>query len=271
MNSHHPVHLCQPDITKSCGACCGLYNWKDHSRAALQGILKIQTSLVPIYRQTEDFDTYRKLRDIKIKNNKLFETIYNCEFLGFIDEPQKKVGCLLHPAVTGGNDLRDYCFYGKEICSAHFCPGYSCLTTTEQKAVVHCLDDWYLYGLVITDIDLIKEFFKYAENKIGDSIKEYQLHTPAVANALREFFSFKENWKFKARENRLGKYYFSEAEYNVARIEYKERWGIPASRFDRILVSLESEFQTENDVHAAENLIVVFFVRFTKILLNHPS
>lgn len=255
MNTHHPVHLCQPDKTKSCGACCGLYNWEDHSRPALQAILKLQTALVPLYRETEDFTAYLKLRDIKIKNKKLFETIYNCEFLGFIDDQQKKVGCLLHPAVTGGHDLRDYCFYGREICSSHFCPGYSCLTTIEQNAVAHCLNDWYLYGLVITDIDLVKEFFKYVENKIGDSIKEHQLHSPKVDKALNEFFSLKESWIFKTRENRLGKYYFSETEYNIARIEYGKRWGIPASRFDKILVSLESDFQTENDLHQAENII----------------
>lgn len=255
MNAHHPIHLCQPDAGKSCGACCGLYNWTDHSRPALLAILELQTALVPAYRKTGNFDAYRAQRDTAIKNTKLFETIYNCEFLGFIDREHKKVGCLLHPAVTGGNDFRDYCFYGREICAGHFCPGYSCFTALEQQAVVSSLDDWYLYGLVITDIDLVKELFKYAENKIGDSIKYRHLCNPAAALALRAFFSMKENWRYRARENRLGKYYFSRSEYAVARIDYAQRWGIPASRFDKILVSLESELATEHDVHEAERLI----------------
>lgn len=37
-------HLCQPGRGASCGACCGLYNFRDHSRAALTQRLVEQTS-----------------------------------------------------------------------------------------------------------------------------------------------------------------------------------------------------------------------------------
>jgi hypothetical protein len=72
----------------------------------------------------------------------------------------------------------------------------------------------------------------------------------------------KENWKFKAGTNRLGKYYFSKAEYNVARIEYKKRWGVQPSRFDKILVSLESEFNSSDDIFEAEIIIEEKIKRF---------
>jgi len=263
--SHHPVHLCQPDSSKSCGACCGLYNWKDHSRQALQAILELQTGLLPRFLEKEQFDEYRRIRHDKIKNSKLFETIYNCEFLGFLDPARTRVGCMLHPATTGGRDLRVHCFYGAAICSGHFCPGYSCLTTAEQLAVVHALDDWYLYGLVITDIDLVKEFFRHVENTMGDSIREKSLSRPDVIKLLSSFFSLKEHWKFKAGGNRLGKYYFSLAEYNIARIDYEQRWGAPPSRFDKILVSLESDFQTKEDVQEAESIIQGFIDNFISV------
>ncbi|MCX5900713.1 MAG: hypothetical protein NTX06_08275 [Proteobacteria bacterium] len=251
--SHHPIHLCQPDEGKSCGACCGLYNWKNHSRAAIEAILELQTELFSPFQNSEnDFDRYRELRAPAIDNEKLFETIYNCEFIGFIDPERRRVGCMLHPMVTGGRDLRDHCFYGAEICSGHFCPGYSCFNTAQQRSVVQATGDWYLYGLTITDIDLVKEFFKHAENAIGESIKEKRLN----------FFKLKEHWPFKARENRLGKYYFSAAEYHVARIEYEKRWGLPPSRFDKILVSLESELATQDDVRSAERIIQGYIDRF---------
>lgn len=186
---------------------------------------------------------------------KLLDDIYNCEFLGFLDPGRKRVGCLLHPAVNDGRDLRDLCFYGRELCSSHLCPSYSHLTEEEKLGVIEALDDWYAYGLVITDIDLVKEFFKHAENLLGEPVKARLLKHPGPKAAMRSFFELKVNWRFSSRESRLGKYYFSYAEYGIARIEYEKNWGIQPSRFDRILVSLASDFHNETELLEAEDLI----------------
>jgi len=255
MTIYHPVDLCQPDGSKSCGACCGLYNWTDHSRRAIQTLLNVQTDLFHAQKDFSHLDKLRSIRDSAIHNKKLFETIYNCEFLGFVDAARKKVGCMLHPSVTGRPELRDHCFYGTKICNEHFCPSYSCLTTSEQRAVIHSVNDWYLYGLIITDIDLVKNYFEHVENSIGESIKINKFHNNALHAILSEFFKLKENWPFKSSDNRLGKYYFSKTEYNIARIEYEKRWGILPSRFNRILVSLESDFKTKRDLEEAERII----------------
>jgi len=251
----HPVDLCQPDDFKSCAACCGLYNWHDHSRAGLTEIITVQTDLFMALDSYDNLDMYRELRNSRINNTKLFETIYNCEFIGFIDPEKRRVGCLLHPSVTGNTELRNHCFYGSKICHEHFCPSYGCLTTTEQLAVVAAVDDWYLYGLVITDIDLVKEFFRHIENSLGESIKPARLSHAALKKALLAFFTFKEKWPFKASQNRLGKYYFSESEYAIARIEYRTRWGVPVSPWDKIMVSLESEFNSLEQLHNAEHML----------------
>ena len=251
----HPVDLCQPDMLKSCAACCGLYNWQDHSRAGLTDIVSMQTDLFLELDSYDDLDLYRNLRNERINNTKLFETIYNCEFIGFIDQERLRVGCLLHPSVSGNHELRNHCFYGAKICREHFCPGYGCLTTTEQLAVVAAVGDWYLYGLVVTDIDLVKEFFKHVENALGESIKPALLSHAVLRDMLFDFFSLKEHWPFKASENRLGKYYFSESEYAIARIEYRKRWGIPDSMWDKIMVSLESEFSSLNEMRIAEQIL----------------
>lgn len=265
MTVYHPIMLCQPDSGKSCGACCGQFNWKDHSREAILAILDLQTDLFLSLSDYEQLDGYKFSVRSRIDNEKLFETIYNCEFLGFIDDDRKKTGCMLHPEVTGRPDLRNNCFYGVKICESHFCPSFACLRTVEQQAVVKSIDDWYLYALVITDIDLVKEFFKHVENRMGEGIKESRLNLPGLTDVLHEFFALKENWKFKARENRLGKYYFSKAEYNIARIEYAEKWGVPISPFDKILVSLESDFSSLDQLRAAESFIETFINRFIKI------
>ena len=263
--------LCQPDNTKSCAACCGLYNWKDHSRNAIESILAIQTeSFQKAKKSVEGLKDQKKCQK-HMSNKKLFDTIYNCEFVGYIDHDHKRVGCMLHPAANNGEDLRHYGFYGTKTCSEHFCPSYANLTTTEQKAVVQVSNDWYLYGLTITDIDLVKEFFKQVQDRIGDIIKEKHLQRPAVAEALQAFFSLKENWKFKSSKNRLGKYYFSRAEYSIARIEYQKRWQIKPSQFDKILLSLESDFETKEDLHEAESLIEEKIDQFITLILHRLS
>ena len=256
--------LCQPDSSKSCGACCGLYNWEDHSRAALTPPLEKRRTL--FFSLGRDPENFRKAyaREKVPPNSKLLETIYNCEFLGFLDGEKKRVGCLLHPSVNEGWDLRDYCFYGKEICASHFCPSHTHLTRVEQKSVLAALDDWYLYGLVVTDIDLVKGFFHQVQTRLGDSLREERLEKRKVRGALGEFFALKESWKFASCPQRLGKYYFSHSEYQVARVEYEKNWRIRPSRFDKILMSLESDFQTREDVFEAEAIIERKVARFLR-------
>ncbi len=189
--------LCQPDPTKSCGACCGLYNWEDHSRATLEALLRRRTSL--FLSSGKEPELFQKAYSVgKCSSNpKLVEAIYNCEFLGFLDGEQKRVGCLLHPSVNQGEELRYHCcFYGPELCAGHFCPSYTFLTKAEQKTILVSLEDWYLYGLVITDIDLVKEFLQHAQTALGDSFREERLQDFRVREALRDFFRLKESWKF---------------------------------------------------------------------------
>ena len=251
----YPIHLCQPDNNKSCGACCGLYNWEDHSRKTLTALLETNTRLFFSFGQKPDIAAYRTLQSETVAQQKLCETIYNCEFLGFINKEQTRIGCLLHPCLHQGDDLRESSFYGAEMCAGHFCPSYTYLTASEQAAAATVLDDWYLYGLIVTDIDFVKEFFTIVQNRLGDCLNPERFFELEMKNALRNYFQLKEHWKFAAAKNRLGKYYFSRAEYQIARIEYEKNWKIKPSRFDKIFLSLASEFSTEEEVAEAERIV----------------
>jgi len=248
----YPVHLCQPDARKSCGACCGLYNYQDHSRSYLQNLLEKRTELYDSFGDKFQLEEYKKKEASFETSPKLLGAICNCEFLGFLDPEKKRIGCLLHPSQNQGEEFRYHSYYGPALCANHFCPSYSFLTVAEQKAVVAVLDDWYLYGLVITDIDLVKEFFRQAQERMGDCLDPRRLEDKSVKKAVQAFFALKENWQFAARNNRLGKYFFSFSEYQIARIEYEKQWKIKPSRFDKILVSLSSEFSSLEDVRSAE-------------------
>ena len=262
---HYPFHLCQPDNTKSCGACCGLYNVEDHSRETLISLLKQRTELFFSSGEKPDVDRYCNKIKAFPTVPKLFETIYNCEFLGFVDRESRKAGCLLHPLLHHGVDLRTCSFYGAELCRDHYCISFTCLTPVEQRAVISSIDDWYLYGLVITDVDLVKAFFNHVQNRLGDSLRDDRLDAIEVQAALRDFFQLKTSWKFMSRTKRLGKYYFSESEYRIARLEYKKTWGMEPSRFDTIFMSLASAFESEDDVREAELIIEEKIRRFIEV------
>ena len=218
-------------------------------------LLERRTELFFSLGENPDLSSYRRNVKTFPPPSKLCETIYNCEFLGFVNRDGKRVGCLLHPLLHQGDDLRTCSFYGAELCRDHFCISFTCLTPVEQRAVIASLDDWYLYGLVITDVDFVKGFFTHVQNRLGDSLRDDRLDRIPVQTALRDFFELKKSWKFLSQTGRLGKYYFSETEYRIARLAYKKKWGIEPSRFDTIFVSLASVFESEDDVREAESII----------------
>jgi hypothetical protein len=246
-------HLCQPDACKSCGACCGLYNYQDNSRELLIKRLRRRTECFAALR--DDPDLYRR-EVAAFEGAKLYETIYNCEFLGFVDKDHKRVGCLLHPDINEGRDLREISFYGEELCRQHLCPSYEKLTTAEKEVVIRLLNDWYLYGLCITDTDLIKSYLFHIQNAVGEEFNPAQLDTrPTLKRLMHEFFSWKEHWPFRRKEAlRFGKYYFVEGEYHIARIDY-EGLGLDPSLYDGIFLSLASEFRDRSEVSAAERMV----------------
>jgi hypothetical protein len=253
------LSLCQPDEKKSCGACCGLYNYGGGSRTRLEEMLRGRTDAFlrmgrPTPEKLASFS--RWVRSVE-PGDKLLETIYNCEYLGFLDPEERKVGCLLHPARHRGEveDLRSCSFYGAELCAGHLCLSYQKLTPEESFCVIHSLDDWYLYGICITDIDFCKAFFQEASARLGEQPTQTVLSREPVRRAARAFFSLKVDWPFRTEEGgRFGKYCLAEDEYREARIPYREL-GIPRSRYDTIFLSLASYFSSAEEVAAAEETV----------------
>jgi hypothetical protein len=253
------ISLCQPGVEKSCGACCGLYNYQGGTRPHLEAMLRRRSEafrrLGPL--SVEKLESFSRWVPEGEPEGKLLETIYNCEYLGFLDPRERTVGCLLHPAQNRGEveDFRSCSFYGAEICAGHFCLSYQKLTPEEMFCVVNSLDDWYLYGICITDIDFIKAFFKEASARLGEQPSLGVLERDRVRKAALDYFTLKVAWPYRTREEgRFGKYCFAEDEYREARIPY-ESWGIPPSRFDTIFLSLASTFSSEEEVREAEALV----------------
>jgi hypothetical protein len=153
---------------------------------------------------------------------------------------------------TGGCDLRVHSFYGREICDGHFCPSYQKLDRNEAGTVLALLDDWYLYGSVITDIDFVKTFFRLVQNALGEELRpQVILGRPALAGILKEYFSLKVSWPFRDTSKlRFGKYYFVGEEYDIDRIDYAGL-GSDVPAYDPIFLSLTSFFRTKDDLDHA--------------------
>ncbi|HOO40500.1 MAG TPA: hypothetical protein PK425_10400 [Syntrophales bacterium] len=257
------IHLCQPGEEKSCGACCGLYNYADSRRDSLDARLTERTRL---FRETvrgrDDLPAYAdRIRQAE-DPGKRYEVIYCCEYLGYIDSGRKKVGCLLHPCQNGGEDLRDVSFYGRELCDGHFCPSYHYLSRQESEALVRIIEDWYLYGLCVTDIDLVKNWFRLVAEAVHEMPRAEKFSEGPLKKISLQFFSLKLVWPYRSREtNRFGKYYFDGSQYMIKPIDYTA-FGIEVSRFDKIFQSLASEFHHRSEVLAAETKIQEYIDRF---------
>lgn len=250
------VHLCQPDASKSCGACCGLYNYLDSGREALAARLRRRTALFrATVRGPGDLPLFSRTVKEQEDGAKRYEVIHCCEYAGFLDEGERRVGCLLHPMQNGGRDMRDASFYGRELCDGHFCPSYSYISRAEKLALLEILDDWYLYGVCVTDIDLVKEFFRLVSEAAGEMPSPARFRNPALREEARRFFELKLAWPFRSEAaNRFGKYSFDGSEYSIHAIDYGAL-GCGKSRFDRILLSLQSEFTNRDDLRAAEDTL----------------
>jgi hypothetical protein len=250
------IHLCQPCNSMSCGACCGLYNYADSSRDSLTGRLRRRTK---IFRDTvkgpEDLSGFAANINTSEDQSKRYEVIYCCEYLGFLDSREKTVGCLLHPFQNGGLDMRTVSFYGKELCEGHFCPSYHYISKEEKKALINIIDDWYLYGLCVTDIDLVKEYFRLISERVYEMPAPDAFTKHHLKAAAHRFFSHKMTWPYRSHDTqRFGKYYFDGSQYMIDHIDY-ESLGCDRSRFDRIFLSLCSEFGNKDDILRAEAIV----------------
>ena len=256
MSDSNFIVLCQPDEKKSCGACCGLYNYVDSSRSSLMQRLRSRTKRYhELVKNSGDVEIYAKETLAGEDFAKRYEVIYCCEYLGFLDNEEKKVGCLLHPEQNSGLDLRTSSFYGQELCAGHFCPSHHFIPQSQSKILIKIIDDWYLYGLVLTDIDLITTNYRLLADRLGGELKPEVFDNVTLKNIVLEYFNWKITWPFRSLEiNRLGKYYFDGSQYMISYIDYA-KFGIEISPLNAIFLSLSSSFKNAEEIEAAERPI----------------
>ncbi len=261
-----PFPFCQMTVqggkSASCAACCGMYNWRGFNRDMVRDILSRQTRLFHEWDGTERGIAEIKKELAHSRPQALCGMIHNCEFIGFLDEKQTQVGCLAHPSQNQGRNLREFSRHGRETCDEDICTAYHYLGHALARCVAAAVPDWYLYGLCITDIDLVKNFFAATSEHLHETVSpERVIASPVLLELFRDYLCLKGCWPFARDPGRFGKYYFPDGTFRIARIDY-QRWGMSSSRHDGILLSLGSTFRTKDELLEAEALIEKKVKRF---------
>jgi hypothetical protein len=191
---HHKPLLCQPDDRKSCAWCCGLYNVRDSGKEELVARLRRRTrNFFRTARAPEPIIAYGEETKAEERLQLLDPDFYSCEFCGFLDAKETRVGCLLNPMSRGndGTDWRGLSFHGGSACGGFLCRAFRRLTDREREIVLVTVDDWYLYGLIISDVDYIKAVVRLVGLALGRSFTLDNGLSPPVLQAICELFRWK--------------------------------------------------------------------------------
>ncbi len=146
--------LCYLD-DKSCGGCCCIEVPEDRKedlipvfrlrRGAYVSHLKEQGNVGGYEAQIATREELLSIDTLERTSEK------KCHYLGFLDDQETRVGCLAHPEMNGGRDLRDCGFYkSARTCQDFFCAAaeiYAGFTPEQQRWFRISIRDWDWYDL----------------------------------------------------------------------------------------------------------------------------
>ncbi len=245
------MRLCQRDRA-SCGACCGLYNRRDHGRAAVTAELSCRTRALRAVPRT--LEAFRAAGAALAAEGPapLFPSVRVCPLLGFVDEAETRVGCLAHPAATGGTDLRDAGAYDARICETFLCPSHAWLSEEEAALAEIATGDFHLYGLVVTDVAFLRAALAAVAERTGAKVLLRHLANEPVRAALKRLLALKEELA-PGSEGLFGAFAAGAAgEDAPRRIDYAAI-GRSASAHDAILTCAGADPRSGNDLDALED------------------
>lgn len=264
------VYLCQVGEGVSCGACCGLYNIAGLSRGELDDRLARRTDRFAAACRTEDgIERFRRSIEGYTPEDRPFAQFHHCPFLGLIGEGPLRVGCLLHPDAPGnrGRDLRYLSYYGRKACAAYFCPASRSQAARHLLILRNLFDDWYPYGLIITEHRLWGAVLGALEARLNRPVGPSAFpRRSAAAAALRELLELKLTWPYRNADARGPCHFvFDNGIYTRPAIQWPSaaRPGFP---YETLLREMESCFAGEEEVHQACHDLENRFRRLTDCL-----
>jgi len=260
------VYLCQISETVSCGACCGLYNVADFSREAMTEMLTYRTeTFEKIPRDMNAILSFKEETESKENQNRPYPEFHHCPFIGLIGDKHSRVGCLLHPLAEDnkGTDFRGLSYYGGMACNSYFCPTHRYLPKACKEILRDVADDWYLYGLIITETKMLTAFFQEIERRLEQPLKKEDIlnHKERI-KIVKEFLRLKSDWRFRSHNTHVGNYFFEDNLYPKPEIDYPViGYSGSGLQYNIIFQELCSVFKSSEELHEAEMLLNRLFER----------
>ncbi len=195
--SPNPAQICHPDEGKSCACCCGLYHIPDARKPVLAELLERRTGVFALTPRTADaIAAYKVTIHDEERIEPLDPVIHFCEFIGFLDADHKRVGCMLHPTAAGskGVDYRGLCHYGGMACKAFYCPACYDIPPRFVETLTRLVDDWYLWGLVATDVDFSVALLTLLERRLSRELTFETLEVCGAVPLAQALLKWKDAW-----------------------------------------------------------------------------
>jgi hypothetical protein len=250
------VYLCQVNESVSCGACCGLYNLATLSREALVNTLGNRTlEFAGVPREASEIIRFGEMVCSRIHKDKPFPEFYHCPYVGLIGDELSRVGCLLHPMAEKNNDIdfRGLSYYGGMACRIYFCPVNRHLPERIKNIVRACFDDWYAYGLIITESNLIAAIFQEIETRLKSPVYLHKIPFEALSK-IYQLLTLKLNWQFRSLQWPIVNYFFEDRKYRPPMIDY-QKIGVNPSIYHEIFQALGSHFRDAHAFYEAEAIL----------------
>lgn len=247
------AYFCQVSETVSCGACCGLYNVPALSRDSLLERLARRTAGFAATPRTETaIEAFRRHTEGWTPEDRPFPQFHHCPYLGLVGAGRSRVGCLLHPQAPGnrGRDWRHLSYYGAEACRTYWCPAARKLPARYLGIVRLCMDDWYAYGLTITEHRLLRALFQTLEERLERPLAAAEAALPGVLEPLGALLAIKQSWPYRRGDGPgLCHFPFDNGLYDRPALRWPSRTR-PAAGYRLLLRELESDFSSEAEMRA---------------------
>ena len=147
-------------------------------------------------------------------------------------------------------------------CQGFFCRSYRELSSTEKWVILGTTHDWYLYGMVISDADYARAFFRLAEERLGRQIDPAKLVAPPALGLVHEFFHWKIDWPYRNHDFNpitCSSSTFASVDQAIAGQE-------SLAAIDMMFACLGSRFRSRAEHRSAQLMVDQLFSRLNKLV-----